>query len=114
MTDLSDQILDDMTGTYAPTYFDREGNRISLRRKCELGRDLSYKLLRTTVVPAGEVVSAWIGETWLDVSDGSAPYIYGTILRRGEEDYDHDIEVLANSEENCLADHERIVRELSV
>jgi hypothetical protein len=113
--ELAERMNNDATGKYGhPAYYDREGNRISLARMCELGRDLDYKILRTTVVPTGRVISSWLGEDHRATPDGEAPSIYGTILQRvGKENFDHSVETFATSAEECLEHHVQLVARMS-
>ena len=104
----------DTTGEFGmPAYYDRDGNRISLWEKCELASDPEYKILRTTVVVRGKVISAWIGEDRAETLEGEAPSIFGTILQHNDEDFDHSVEEFATSVEECLAYHELLVASLS-
>jgi hypothetical protein len=72
----ADLILDDVSGEHCSiACYSREGQRISLRHVSVLASDPSYKILRRSAVPGGEVISAWLGSDQLDHDDGEDPYI---------------------------------------
>ena len=112
---LFNNLANDATGAYGmPAYYDREGTRISILRHSEPSSDPDYKILRTTEVPQGRVISVWIGEDRADTPEGEPPSIFGTILQRSDEDFDHSVEEFATSPEECLASHELLVALLSL
>jgi hypothetical protein len=111
---LFDTMSNDVTGAHGmPAYYDREGNRISLMRQCELASDPDYKILRTTVVAKGTVISAWLGEDRGATPEGEPPCIFGTILQHNDGDFDHSVEGFTTTEEYCLGYHDILVASLS-
>lgn len=109
VSELVDLLLDDVTGEHCSmAFYDREGQRISMRRKGELSEDARYRVLRVTPVPGGDVISAWLGYDQLEHEDGG-PYIYGTILYRSDGSFDIGLEEFAAREDEALAYHERLV-----
>lgn len=113
----SDNFLDRIVDTSSPlyanrhlysAYYDREGNQISLRRQCELGQDVNYRVLKKTPVPGGQVISAWLGEDHRVIDDGSPPLIYGTIFYSDTDLFDYSTEEYADSPEKALAYHEHL------
>ncbi len=73
-----DDILDDLTGELAGPYYDRDGQQIPLRRKRELDKDRSYKIVHRTPVSRGVVLSVWLGSNMVDGEE--EPYTFGTAL----------------------------------
>jgi hypothetical protein len=109
-----DRIVDrgnpDLTNRHLyPTYYDRAGNQISMRRQCELGRDIEYRILKKTPVPGGQVISAWLGEDQRVIDNGEPPLIYGTVFYSDTDIFDYSTEEYAASPERALAYHEQLV-----
>jgi hypothetical protein len=92
-----------------PAYYDRAGNQISMRRQCELGRDIEYRILKKTPVPGGQVISAWLGDDRRVIDNGEPPLIYGTIFYSDTDIFEYSTEEYADSPEKALASHEQLV-----
>jgi hypothetical protein len=106
-------MLDDVTGTRGlPAYYDRKGERISMRRWSELRNDPSYKILRTTTVGDKEVITAWLGSDQMDALEDEEPFIFGTVTRLSDGSKDVVTEEFSISEEDALSDHEAMVASL--
>lgn len=98
-----------------PSFFDRLGERISLKRCVELHGDLDYRILARDEATAGNelvVVTAWLG---LDqaLGDEDLPMIFGTVALGADGQLWEGQERLAATEGEALVNHMTVLTELS-
>lgn len=97
-------------------YFDRDGQRITLRQWGELRLDYDYIVLRKTPTPRGEVSTVWLGidHGYINRGDDPPEQIFETMVFGEHREADDEIQERYATEAEALAGHERIVALLSV
>lgn len=94
-------------------FFDRRGHPMSLMDWGKAFSDPQYRLVKTTEVDGGAVITAWVG---LD-DDNDPPLIFGTIVRKPNAENrdvsEYCCETLSATESEALRVHERLLERVA-